>query len=257
MVSIQLIMSFLGLQMASASSDHTSIEWQIAAYSSAAPSFLGDYATVVDSGFEVLREGSNGWTCLPGNPRGMPEDGWANAHQAMPLCLDYVGFQWIAGYFAGEAPTMDRDTFGWMLHGDVGEDNTMPGVMSFEENVGGPENWIESGPHLMLFPKDPATLEGYPTDPMAGEPYVMFPGSPYTHLMIPCPDYYKYTDAAVLSFMKKEQPAAQIAPARAAISFAPIAMFAAIVATLSLVVVKVKSARSEPRSDDPQFAQMM
>ncbi len=42
---------------------HTSDKWQIWAYSTAAPSFLGDKATIIGSGGKVIREGTNGWTC--------------------------------------------------------------------------------------------------------------------------------------------------------------------------------------------------
>ena len=49
---------------------------------------------------------------------------------------------------------MERDSFVWMLHGDVGEDNSTPMVLSEADATG---DWIESGPHLMLFPKDVAT----------------------------------------------------------------------------------------------------
>jgi len=37
----------------------------------------------------------------------------------------------------------------------------------------------------MLMPKDPTTLSEYPVDPNNGEPYLMWPGSQYAHLMIP------------------------------------------------------------------------
>ena len=52
--------------------------------------------------------------------------------------------------------------------------------------------WIESGPHLMLMPKDPATLKEFHADFSKGEPYVMMPGTDYAHLMIPLPGYYQY-----------------------------------------------------------------
>ena len=84
---------------------------------------------------------------------------------------------------------MERDSFVWMLHGDVGEDNSTPMVLSEADATG---DWIESGPHLMLFPKDVATLASYPSDPYKGEPFVMFPGTPAAHLMIPVPSYYDY-----------------------------------------------------------------
>ena len=98
--------------------------------------------------------------------------------------------KWMMGYMAGKAPVMERDTFMWMLHGDMGEDNTKAGVLNKADAVAG--EWIESGPHLMLMPKDPTSLANYPTDFTTGAPYVMFPGTPYAHLMIPVAGYYKY-----------------------------------------------------------------
>ena len=40
---------------------HNSAEWQIKTYSSAAPSYIGDFATVIGGNGEILREGTNGW----------------------------------------------------------------------------------------------------------------------------------------------------------------------------------------------------
>ena len=172
---------------------HTSNEWQIWAYSTAAPSFIGAEATIVDGANNVLREGTNGWTCLPANPRGManPQSGWNNPHEAMPLCADEEGFKWGGAYLSGETPQLDRDTFIWMLHGDMGEDNTTPLVMN-QSDAQNPEEWIVSGPHLMLMPKDRSSLDAFTTDFMSGAPYTMFGGTDYVHLMIPFEDYYRY-----------------------------------------------------------------
>ena len=52
----------------------------------------------------------------------------------------------------------------------------------------------EFGLHLMLFPKDPASLDGQTTDFNSGAPYVMFKGTGYDHLMIPVVGYYDYQD---------------------------------------------------------------
>ena len=70
---------------------HPSVEWKISAYSTAAPSFIGDAATILDANGDVLRQGSNEWYCRSGNPRSEPDAGWASAHEAMPLCMDSVG----------------------------------------------------------------------------------------------------------------------------------------------------------------------
>ena len=170
--------------------DHRSAAWQIEAYSTAAPEFIGRLATIIGISGDVLREGSNGWICQSANPRPVPEAGWSSAHEAMAACHDGEGMKWMMGYMAGEKPQMTRDTFMWMLHGDMGEDNTKPAV--FDKGDSTPGEWIESGPHLMLMPKDPASLAHFPTNFDTGAPYVMFSGTDYAHLMIPVTGYYQY-----------------------------------------------------------------
>ena len=174
------------------SGPHTSSEWKICAYSTAAPSYIAENCTVVDVDGSILREGSNGWTAMAANPRGMadPENGWKDPHEAMPMVGDGPAMQWAMAYMSGKIPEIDSDGFAWMLHGDMGEDNTKQLVFNKEDAAEG--QWIESGPHLMLFPKDPATLEGQTTDFNTGAPYIMFAGTGYDHLMIPVQDYYKY-----------------------------------------------------------------
>ena len=175
---------------------HTSNEWKIWAYSTAAPSFIAANCTVVDVDGTVLREGTNGWTAMAANPRGMadPENGWKDPHEAMPMVGDGPAMQWAMAYMGGKKPEMDTDGWAWMLHGDMGEDNRKHLVID-EEGVAKAKadgEWIESGPHLMLFPKDPASLDGQSTDFNTGAPYVMFKGTGYDHLMIPVEGYYNY-----------------------------------------------------------------
>ena len=170
---------------------HSSSEWQIWAYSTAAPSFIGTRATIVSPSNAVLREGDNGWTCMAGNSRPMPSSGWEDAHGGMPVCADVQSLKWMQAYMSGSTPELEHDGFMWMLHGDVGEDNTTPMVMN-KKDAKDPSQWIESGPHLMLMPKDPGAIANHTTDFTSGAPYVMFPGSKYAHLMIPLRDYYKY-----------------------------------------------------------------
>ena len=172
---------------------HTSVEWRIWAYSYAAPLFIAENCPVMAMDGTMLRVGTNGWTAMAANPRGMsdPENGWKDAHEAMPMVGDEIALQWGMAFMAGTFPKVDGDGWAWMLHGDMGEDNTKAGVFNKEDST--PGEWIESGPHLMLMPKDPATLENFSTDFMGGAPYVMFAGTDYAHLMIPMEDYYKYT----------------------------------------------------------------
>ena len=192
---IGAVIAALGLTAQAGEPDgaHDGAEWQIWAYSSAAPAPLGTNATVLGLDGSVLREGTNGWTCMVGNPRPAPEGGWPTAHDAMPVCTDDVGMKWMSDFMAGKAPEIERDTFMWMLHGDVGEDNTTAGVLN-KADATDPSQWIESGPHLMLLPKDPSSLDGMSDDFNIGAPYVMFPGTPGAHVMIPTDGYYEYQD---------------------------------------------------------------
>ena len=175
---------------ANEAANHASAKWQIETYSSAAPDFIGHQATIIGTDGSILREGTNGWFCQSANPRLAPKTGWGSAHEAMPACHDGEGMKWMAGYMAAKKPDMTRDSYMWMLHGDMGEDNTKAGVLDKHDATSG--HWIESGPHLMLMPKDPATLANFPTDFTTGAPYVMFANTDYAHLMIPMTGYYQH-----------------------------------------------------------------
>ena len=171
---------------------HTSTEWKIWAYSTAAPSFIASGCKVMESDGTVLREGLNGWTAMPGNPRGMsdPENGWKDPHEAMPMVMDAQAMKWAMAFMSGKKPELDHDGWMYMLHGDMGEDNTKQSVFNKEDAAEG--HWIESGPHIMLMPKDPSSLKGLTTNFNSGGPYIMFEGTGYDHVMIPLEGYYDY-----------------------------------------------------------------
>ena len=172
---------------------HTSTEWKIWALSTAAPSFIATNCTVIDSdGKTILREGTNGWTAMAGNPRGMsdPDNGWKDPHEAMPMVMDTQAMKWAMAYMSGKKPELDHDGWMYMLHGDMGEDNTKQLVFNKEDAAEG--HWIESGSHLMLMPKDPSSLIGQTTNFNSGSPYIMFEGTGYDHIMIPLEGYYDY-----------------------------------------------------------------
>ena len=48
-------------------------------------------------------------------------------------------------------------------------------------------NWIKTGAHVMIVGSGAKMLDGYPRDPKgdATKPYLMWPGTPYEHLMLP------------------------------------------------------------------------
>lgn len=141
----------------------------------AAPRSVTDGATVVDLQQNVLREGSNGWTCLPDDPD-VPGDS--------PMCVDEPWLSFLGAYLSGaERPEVSRVGISYMLRGDFPVSNTDP----FATEPAPDNEWIEdSGPHVMLLVPDPSQLEGLPTSPGEG-PWVMWSDTPYAHVMIPVP----------------------------------------------------------------------
>ena len=181
-----ILITFFSLSVQADDHSHASAEWQIEAYSTAAPSFIGNYATVIGGDGKVLRQGSNSWTCSAANARPFPKMGWSSAHEAMPFCLDENAMK----FMNGKQDEMTTDGWAWMLHGDVGEDNSKPGVLNKADSA--PGQWIESGPHMMLMPMDSDSIKNMSSDFTTGAPYVMMPNTPVAHLMIPLPGYYIY-----------------------------------------------------------------
>ena len=133
--TVENTVEVVGYDNGEPSGPHTSAEWKIWAYSTAAPSYIAANCTVVDVDGSVLREGSNGWTAMAANPRGMsdPENGWKDPHEAMPMVGDGPAMQWAMAYMSGKTPEMDNDGWAWMLHGDMGEDNTKHLVFNKED----------------------------------------------------------------------------------------------------------------------------
>ena len=166
-----------------------SVDWEIEAYTTSAPDFIGNFATVISASGEVLREGSNGWTCLPFIA--MPKMGFKTKNEAAPACADQNAMAWANAYLSQTEPKLENDGWIWMLHGDTGVDNFRPYSEGDEKNTD-PKDWIYSGAHLMLMPKDPSSLGSQTTDFTTGAPYVMMKGTPYVHLMIPVVGYYDY-----------------------------------------------------------------
>ena len=166
-----------------------SVDWEIEAYTTSAPDFIGNFATVISASGEVLREGSNGWTCLPFIA--MPKMGFKTKNEAAPACADQNAMAWANAYLSQTEPKLENDGWIWMLHGDTGVDNFRPYSEGDEKNTD-PKDWIYSGAHLMLMPKDPSSLGSQTTNFTTGAPYVMMKGTPYVHLMIPVEGYYDY-----------------------------------------------------------------
>lgn len=146
----------------------------IAQAMSAAPSAVSAEATIMDGG-KVLREGSNGWVCMPHT---MPGD---NA----PMCNDAVWMKMMQAVGSQSDFQTDRIGISYMLQGDYGAgvSNATP----YHPDPKNAEDYTETGPHLMIVvPKE--LLKGITDDPSSGGPYVMWGDTPYAHIMIPVSD---------------------------------------------------------------------
>ena len=151
---------------------------KIANAMSAAPSSIAEKATILDNEldaagrFVVLREGGNGWSCFPDTP-GTPSDD--------PMCLDQTWLDWFSAYMAGEEPNVTVAGLAYMLQGGTDASNTDP----FATEPAAGEEWITSPPHVMLLLPGELDPAAFSTDHHSGEPFIMWAGTPYEHIMMP------------------------------------------------------------------------
>ncbi len=125
----------------------------------------------------VVREGTNGWTCLPDRSDTLGNDPW---------CVDETWLGFIKALCSGREP--DYTTFGtaYMLMGDSPVSNTNPAATEKTTDA----DWVVGlGAHLMMLVPDKNALRTISTDPYNGGPWVMWPDTPYTHVMIPIASY--------------------------------------------------------------------
>lgn len=144
---------------------------------SAAPAAISSAATVMDwdpSGALVeLRAGTNGWMCLADENPAIEGDA--------PICVEAQWQELFRAHMARETPNITAMGVSYMLQGGPAASNTDPFATAPAEG----DDWIHDGPHLMIVVPDASALDGYPSDPDAGGPYVMWKDTPYAHLMVP------------------------------------------------------------------------
>jgi hypothetical protein len=150
-----------------------SAEEKIARAMSAAPVAVSAEATIMDSDGTILREGSNGWTCLPDT----------NPGDQAPMCNDAVWMKLMGMMMGGPEYVPDRIGISYMLQGEPegsGVSNSDPAHPDPQSAA----DYVETGPHLMIVvPKE--MLEGITDDPSVGGPYVMWGDTPFAHIMVP------------------------------------------------------------------------
>ena len=141
---------------------------------SAAPEGIANGAAVADWEGNVLKEGTNDYTCLPDDP---------NLPGNSPMCLDSAWHAWANAWMnRSEPPAPEAAAFGYMLQGDFPTSNVDP----FATEATDDNEWIEdAGPHVMVLMPDASALDRVSTEHDNGGPWVMWRDTPYAHLMIP------------------------------------------------------------------------
>ena len=140
-----------------------------------APAHVGAAAAVArlepNGTLTGIREGTNGFTCFI-----MPDG--SNA----PVCTDASGLAWFKAAFSGApAPPNTAPGIAYMAKGGMhhetpeGVSVLMPSATT--KNVAEPPHW------MILWPFSAAGT-GLPDRPNPAGMYVMFDGTPYSHLMI-------------------------------------------------------------------------
>jgi hypothetical protein len=177
-VSISLVTVLALVGLATAQPKHTppkTDKEKIANAMSAAPKAVAQEATIMDvdaqGKMKVLREGKGPFTCMPDNPTTPGND---------PMCLDKAGMEWAHAWMTKGQPPAGVG-FGYMLMGGSDASNDDPHATKPAAG----KKWVDTGAHVMIFNPGPMA-DAYPKS--AGDPkkpYVMWPGTPYQHLMIP------------------------------------------------------------------------
>lgn len=143
----------------------------------AAPASIAHNAAVVtvdaNGAMKTLREGTNGWTCMPDSPATPGPD---------PMCMDSNAAKWAQAWIGHKPPPAGTVGVMYMLEGGTDASNTDPyATKPTTEN-----EWIKTGPHIMIVGSK-EILAGMPQGPKPDTtvPYVMWAGTPYQHLMVP------------------------------------------------------------------------
>jgi hypothetical protein len=150
----------------------------IASAMKAAPAKVAREATIVamnaDGTMRTLRTGSNGFTCMPDNPATPGPD---------PMCMDQNALAWAHAWIGHQTPVAGKIGFMYMLAGGTDASNIDPYASKPEAGT----HWVKTGAHVMIVGADASFYDLYPksADPDTAAPYVMWPGTPYQHLMAP------------------------------------------------------------------------
>jgi hypothetical protein len=154
-------------------------EWETWDAERAAPEGVSSEATVVSwaagAGSEplVLRTGTNGWTCFPASPATPADD---------PTCGNEAWSRWFEAWASNTVPDLHAIGFSYWLRPSSAASNDDPSLLAPEPG----QDWIPHPPELSVhFPDELLPMAVFSSDQGTGGPWIMFAGTPYSHLMIP------------------------------------------------------------------------
>lgn len=152
-------------------------EWLIQSALAAAPKEITEHAAIIDlhataDSLKQLRAGTNGWTCVADD---------TTAHHMGAICADAQWMKWMEAWMGHKPVTVTAVGTAYMLAGSNDASNTDP----FATAPAAGKDWVVTGPHLMIIAPGARPYAGLPTEPTAASPFVMFPNTPYAHLMVP------------------------------------------------------------------------
>lgn len=146
---------------------------------SAAPAFISRNATVMiqvaGGKFEVIKKGTNGFTCLP------DIDG---QETPSPMCADEPTLRFFMDMWSGkDRPTNTTVGVGYMSKGGWHWEKDGKVIMSMDKDEPGAKRVREPAHWMIIFPFDPdRTL--LPVTPGVFGSWIMFDRTPFAHLMV-------------------------------------------------------------------------
>jgi hypothetical protein len=150
---------------------------QIKLARSAAPPSISDDATIIivnwDGKFKTVVTGTNGFTCYSDLDK---------IDVPVPSCMDAAAIQWWDDFITGKpGPTNKVPGFAYMAQGALRWERDRRIYMDWHEpntvRVKEPAHW------LIFWPFDAKTAR-FPTYPGKFGSYIMYDGTPWSHLMI-------------------------------------------------------------------------
>jgi hypothetical protein len=123
---------------------------------------------MVNGATQTLKKGTNEFTCMVASTG--------------PMCAAPIAMDWVHAWLTHCRPP-DKPGFVYMLAGDTGMSNTDPWATKPAPG----NHWVKTGSHVMIVGLAVKKMTGFPRmpDPDPTKPYVMWPRTPYEHVMLP------------------------------------------------------------------------